>query len=137
VTAFAKWLRATRIKRGITQAQLAESVGVTHSYISHLEHGHFLSKKLTPGRRSAGLIDAMAQVLGAPCEEARRAARYGPPEPFPRSPLNPALMDMILKLPLQVQEDLKAHVETLYFRHCGPNAASFSRSRNEEGGHAT
>lgn len=137
MTAFAKWLKATRIKRGITQAQLAESVGVTHSYISHLEHGHFLAKNASPARRSGALIDAMAQALGVPFEEARRAARYGPREPVPTSVPNPALMNMILKLPLHVQEDLKAQVETLYLRYCGRKDANFSRSRNKEDRHAT
>lgn len=121
---FGKWLRRTRIKRGMTQAHLAQAVGVTHSYISHLEHGRFLAKKETPASRSATLIDAMAQALGVPTEKARRAAGYGPRELDFSSELNRPMMDMILKLPLDVQDDLKAHVEMLYSRYCGPNAIS-------------
>jgi transcriptional regulator with XRE-family HTH domain len=60
VRSFGKWLRETRIKRDMTQAQLAQSIGVTHSYISHLEHGDFLTKEGTPTRPASALIDAIA-----------------------------------------------------------------------------
>jgi transcriptional regulator with XRE-family HTH domain len=81
---FAKWLRETRINRGMTQAQLAQSIGVTHSDISHLEHGDFLTKEGTPARPAIALIDAMAQALGVSCDEARRAAAYAPNSQAPR-----------------------------------------------------
>jgi transcriptional regulator with XRE-family HTH domain len=73
---FGKWLKETRIKRGMTQASLAQSIGVTGSYISHLEHGDFLTKRGIPCRPAVALVDAMAQALGVPCEEARLAAAY-------------------------------------------------------------
>ena len=69
MTDFGKWLREKRVKRGMTQARLAESVGVTYSYISHLERGDFLTKAGTPGRPATTLIDAIAETLGASREE--------------------------------------------------------------------
>lgn len=73
---FGKWLRDTRIKCGMTQASLAQSVGVTGSYISHLEHGDFLTREGTPSRPAVEIIDAIAQALGVSSEEARLAAAY-------------------------------------------------------------
>lgn len=84
VTHFGKWLRETRIRRGITQAQLAKSIGVTHSYISHLERGSFLTKAGTPARPAETLVDAIAQTLGVSREEARLAANYAPPDQAPK-----------------------------------------------------
>ncbi len=81
---FAKWLREIRTSRGMTQAQLAQSIGVTHSYISHLEHGDFLTKERTPARPAIALIDGIAQALGVSSEEARSAARYAPRDHAPR-----------------------------------------------------
>jgi transcriptional regulator with XRE-family HTH domain len=77
---FSKWLKETRIKRGMTQAHLAQAIGVTDSYISHLEHGDFLTKAGIPCRPAVALVDAMAQALDVPCEEARLAATYAPPD---------------------------------------------------------
>jgi transcriptional regulator with XRE-family HTH domain len=77
---FGKWLKETRIKRGMTQSHLAQSIGVTDSYISHLEHGDFLTKAGIPCRPAVALVDAMAQALDVPCEEARLAATYAPPD---------------------------------------------------------
>ena len=107
MTAFAKWLKATRIKRGVTQAQLAKSVGVTHSYISHLEHGHFC-QEVPPDRRSAAQSMRWPMYLDCPRRGPRAAGRH--PEPFPPHRLTPVLMDMI-STPLHVQEDLKAHLK--------------------------
>ena len=81
---FGKWLKETRIKRGMTQARLAQSIGVTDSYISHLEHGDFLTKAGIPCRPAVALVDAMAQALGVPCEEARLAATYASPDQVPQ-----------------------------------------------------
>ena len=83
---FGKWLKQTRIKRGMTQASLAQSVGVTGSYISHLEHGDFLTREGTPSRPAVEIIDAMAQALSVSCEEARLAAAYAPARKSPQLP---------------------------------------------------
>ena len=80
---FGKWLRETRIRRGMTQALLARSIGVTDSYISHLERGDFLTKAGKPCRPAVPLVDAMAQALGVSCEEARLVATYAPPNQVP------------------------------------------------------
>jgi transcriptional regulator with XRE-family HTH domain len=81
---FGKWLRQTRIKRGMTQACLAQAIGVTDSYISHLEHGDFLSKDGSPSRPTVALVDAMAKALDVSCEEARFAATYASPDQLPQ-----------------------------------------------------
>jgi transcriptional regulator with XRE-family HTH domain len=215
VTGFAKWLKETRINRGMTQAQLAQSIGVTHSYISHLEHGDFLTKEGTPARPATALIDAMAEALGVSCEDARRAASYAPrdearvttfgkwlrqarlksgtsqetladnigvtsayisllegekrlarqgspvrlslhlvdaiawtlgtsceearlaagfapPETVPSSLQKLSLLDMFLRLPIPVQEDLKSQVEALYFKYYARKILGSPRAQKRE-----
>ena len=94
---FGKWLKETRIKRGVTQALLAQSIGVTGSYISHLEHGDFLTKAGTPCRPAVALVDAMAQALGVPCEKARLAATYASPDQVPQITFGQWVRDARLK----------------------------------------
>ena len=211
---FGKWLKETRIKRGMTQAILAQSVGVTGSYISHLEHGDFLTKRGIPCRPAVALVDAMAQALGVPCEEARLAATYAPPDQAPEitfgqwvregrlksgmsqktlaqsigvtdsyisllevqkdteqgSPIRPSLhlvdaiastlgvsceearlaagyappkpapsdprklslLEMFLKLPLHIQEDLTAQVEALYLKYYARKIAGSPKEQIKE-----
>jgi transcriptional regulator with XRE-family HTH domain len=81
---FGKWLRETRIKRGMTQAHLAQSSGVTGSYISHLEHGDFPTREGSPSRPAVAIVDAIADALGVSREEARLAATYASPDQVPQ-----------------------------------------------------
>jgi len=68
---FGKLLRDRRRKRGISQRELAEAVGVDFSYISKLENG-----RLSPP--SAETISRMCQALGIPDAELLAAARKIP-----------------------------------------------------------
>jgi transcriptional regulator with XRE-family HTH domain len=55
-------LKAARLKKGLVQAQAAESLGVSHSYVNLLENG---KRRLTPGlaRRVATLYDLSPEML--------------------------------------------------------------------------
>lgn len=59
---FGQKLRQLRIKKGLTQQQLAEKLGyVTNSYISDVEKGHFI-----PSREK---LKKIAKALGVPFRE--------------------------------------------------------------------
>jgi transcriptional regulator with XRE-family HTH domain len=55
-------LKAARLKKGLVQAQAAESLGVSHSYVNLLENG---KRRLTPGlaRRVATLYHLSPEML--------------------------------------------------------------------------
>ena len=114
---FGEWLRRTRLKSGMSQEILAHNIGVTGAYISLLEGEKCLTKQGSPIRPSLHLVDAMASTLGVSCEEARLVAGFAPPEMVPRALQKLSLLDMFLRLPVHVQEDVKAQVEALYFKY--------------------
>jgi transcriptional regulator with XRE-family HTH domain len=58
---FGMWLREQRLKRGLTQKQLAEMVGTTDNHISDIENG---IRKMSPER-----YPQFAKILGVPREE--------------------------------------------------------------------
>ena len=65
---FGDLLRQLRTARGLTQAELASKVGISHVYVSALE----------TGRRSApphAVVSALASCLGIPIEELWSTAR--------------------------------------------------------------
>lgn len=51
------------------------------------------------------------------CEEARLAAGYAPTEAAPGALHKLSLMEMFLRLPPHVREDVRAQVEGLYFKY--------------------
>ena len=57
-------IRSIRESKGITQNTLAESVHVTSSYISRIEHGSSLP--------SLDLIQSIAEALDTPVQDIRR-----------------------------------------------------------------
>jgi transcriptional regulator with XRE-family HTH domain len=114
---FGKWLKEARLKSGISQETLARNIGVTAAYISLLEREKDLTKRGTPIHLSLHLVDAIAWTLGVSIEEARLAAGYAPPESAPAALHKLSLLDMFLKLPVHVQEDVKAEVEALYWKY--------------------
>lgn len=116
---FGKWLRQTRLKSGTSQETLAHSIGVTAAYVSLLEGEKVLTKQGSPVRLSLHLVDAIAWTLGTSYEEARLAAGFAPPETVPSALHKLSLLDMFLRLPVDVQEDFKTQVEALYFKYCG------------------
>lgn len=56
-TEIAKWIKESRETANITQAQLAEKIGVTQPYVSQWEHG--------TSRPSQSIIEKISAVLGA------------------------------------------------------------------------
>lgn len=62
--AFGDRIRRLRKKRGVTQVELADLVGVGRSYLSQVEHG-----KRDPGLR---LIKALADGLGTTASDLLR-----------------------------------------------------------------
>lgn len=114
---FGVWLRDERLKRGMTQEELAELCGVTAAYISLLEHEVEGRERGAGYRASAGVIDKLARAIGVSYEEARAAAGYGPPEMIPLAAHEADLLKEFRALPLSVQLDVEAEVEALYRRH--------------------
>lgn len=132
---FGKWLRQARLKSSTSQQTLAHNIGVTTAYISLLEGERSVTKQGSPVRPSLHLVDAIAWTLGASCEEARLAAGFAPPEMVPGALHKLGLLDMFLKLPVHVQEDLKAQVKALYFKYSNRkvNASPGSQKRETRG----
>jgi transcriptional regulator with XRE-family HTH domain len=62
IGSFAEWLRQAREKEGLTQAQLAESSGVSHITISFIETG-----RTTSPRQST--IELLTKILGEPTKD--------------------------------------------------------------------
>ena len=114
---FGTWLRAARLKSGLSQEELAKLCGVTGAYVSLLEQGEADAEGVVRDiHPSPEVVDAMARALGVPYEEARAAAGYGPPEVFPLAKHEQELMKKFRALPLCTQLDLEVEVDALYQR---------------------
>ena len=77
---FGQRLVRWREAAGLTQGELAGRVGVTTTYISHLEREvdpTGIGEKLRP---MIEVVDAIAKALSVPLAEVRCAAGYDPPE---------------------------------------------------------
>lgn len=72
----ARWREAA----GLTQGELAGRVGVTPTYIGHLERADGPHGAGTTRRPVIEVVDAIAGALDVPLAEARCAAGYDPPE---------------------------------------------------------
>jgi transcriptional regulator with XRE-family HTH domain len=68
VTPFGARVRALRAERGITLAQMAQTLGVTPAYLSALEHGR-------RGRPTFTLVQGVLHVLGVIWDEADELVR--------------------------------------------------------------
>ena len=75
----ARWREAS----GLTQDELARRVGVTGTYISHLELEFDPASNGNRVRPAVEVVDAIAEALGVPLAEARCAAGLKPPEDTP------------------------------------------------------
>lgn len=77
---FGTWLKANRKKQGFTQEGLAKAANdiCTGSYISSLERNQDVGKRGQPTTPSKDIVDALADALGRPRDEARLAAGYAP-----------------------------------------------------------
>jgi len=69
MTTFGERLRTMRREAGMTQAALAESVGITNTYVSALESG----RKTPPPRR---LVEQLARALEADLDVLWASARH-------------------------------------------------------------
>ncbi|RFC64521.1 XRE family transcriptional regulator [Fulvimarina endophytica] len=63
MTPFGEHLRALRRERGMTQAQMAEAIGVSSAYLSALEHGR-------RGKPTFDLVNRIIGCLGVIWDEA-------------------------------------------------------------------
>lgn len=115
VEIFGEWLLRTRKKQGLTQAQLADRIGVSKQYISTLErdapHG-VTEARPTP---SAKVVKKIATGLDAPESEALRAAGYYPEE-SDIDPRQSQLLSYFHELSDNERDDALALIETVYRR---------------------
>jgi transcriptional regulator with XRE-family HTH domain len=79
---FGDWLREKIADRGVSNAELGRRVGVSATYIGNLVRDYSPNKR-KPGRSrpSEPVVEAIANALGAPVDEARVAAGYAPTSP--------------------------------------------------------
>lgn len=85
--AFGDWLREKREEARLRQSDLAESAGISKSYISTLERGgeHPLTGKEV--RPAIDIVERLAIALRVPIDEARQRAGYAPAYNVAVSPL--------------------------------------------------
>ena len=135
---FGQWLRKWRKQIGLTQQQLADSVGVTKSHISNIERGKSSSATSAPPKPSLKIIDKIALVLKRPIEEAREVAGYGLgenvtaapnslPAAHPTTASGYSVEELLLlyfrSLPADVQSTTMAYLGSLYLKHQTPETA--------------
>lgn len=77
---FGSWLKAIRKQKGFTQEGLAKAANnvCTGAYISSLERQQDIGKRGQPTTPSKEIVDALAEALGVPKDQARLAAGYAP-----------------------------------------------------------
>jgi transcriptional regulator with XRE-family HTH domain len=64
-TPLGKLLKDARVKAGMSQAQLAETIGISRPYLSQLEHGVYPRPTLAVMSRITEVLDISAENLGA------------------------------------------------------------------------
>lgn len=64
-TPLGKLLKDARVKAGMSQAQLAETIGISRPYLSQLEHGVYPRPTLAVLERITEVLDISAENLGA------------------------------------------------------------------------
>ncbi len=81
-TSFGDWLREVRVSKGLGVRELAAIVkdACSASYISYLERNVYSGKNGNPTRPSEAVVEALANGLNMPLNEARLAAGYNPIE---------------------------------------------------------
>ncbi|MCA1612672.1 MAG: helix-turn-helix domain-containing protein [Acidobacteria bacterium] len=77
---FGRRLARWREAAGLTQGEVARRVGVTPTYIGHLEREADQTGGGTKLRPMIEVVDAIAAALDVPLAEVRCAAGYDPPE---------------------------------------------------------
>ena len=77
--AFARWLKAARVREGLTQEELGQRAGCSKSYISTLERNAPHSLTGEPIQPDDKLVDAIADALNEPRKTARLLAGYAAP----------------------------------------------------------
>ncbi|MBG1233783.1 helix-turn-helix domain-containing protein [Aestuariivirga litoralis] len=101
MTPFGAKLRKLREERGLTQAQMAEDIGVSPAYLSALEHGK-------RGRPSWHLIQSLIAHLGVIWDEAEelvRLARVSHPKvTIDTSGLSPAATELANELAMKISK---------------------------------
>jgi transcriptional regulator with XRE-family HTH domain len=111
MTPFGERLRKLREERGLTQAQMASSIGVSSAYLSALEHGK-------RGRPSWHLVQSVIAQLGIiwdDAEELIRLSRLSHPKvTIDTSGLSPAATELANEMALQISRlDEKTLAELL------------------------
>ena len=95
MTPFGAKLRKLREERGLTQAEMAEAVGVSPAYLSALEHG----KRGRPSWRLIQSLIAHLNVIWDEAEELVRLARVSHPKiTIDTSGLSPAATELANEL---------------------------------------
>lgn len=101
MTPFGEKLRSLRHQRGITQAQMAKSIGVSPAYLSALEHGK-------RGRPSWYLIQAIIQHLNIIWDEAEELIRLSrishPKVTIDTAGLSPLATELANELSLKISK---------------------------------
>src|SRR5918992_5599984 len=77
---FGQRLVRWREAAGLTQGEVARRVGVTPTYIAHLEREAGVAAGGQKMRPMIEVVDAIAEALDVPLAEVRCAAGYDPPE---------------------------------------------------------
>jgi transcriptional regulator with XRE-family HTH domain len=111
MTPFGEKLRELREERGLTQAQMAKTIGVSSAYLSALEHGK-------RGRPSWHLVQSVIAQLGIiwdDAEELIRLSRLSHPKvTIDTSGLSPVATELANELALHISKlDERALAELL------------------------
>jgi transcriptional regulator with XRE-family HTH domain len=111
MTPFGAKLRKLRQERGLTQAQMAEAVGVSSAYLSALEHG----KRGRPSWRLIQSIIAHLNIIWDEAEDLVRLSRVSHPKiTIDTSGLSPTATELANELAISIAKlDEKQLVEVL------------------------
>jgi transcriptional regulator with XRE-family HTH domain len=114
MTPFGARLRALRAERGVSQKQMAASIGVSAAYLSSLEHGH----KGVPNWALVQKIIGYFNVIWDEAEELQRLAVQSDPRVVvDTSGLSPSATELANLLALRIgqldEETIVAVVERL------------------------
>ena len=110
MTPFGERVRALRAARGVTLAQMAETLGVTSAYLSALEHGK-------RGKPTFTLVQGMIHHLGVIWDEADELVRLaeisGPRVTIDTAGLEPAATLFANRLARQIRDLSDAELAAL------------------------